>query len=315
MKLLVIIINYRTASMTLDAVRAARAALSHRDDYRIDLVDNDSQDGSFDRLTDAVADSGWTDVRVLASPTNGGFGAGNNFAMQPALASDSPPEYFLLLNSDAFPDEGAIEALIDYMDAHPDVGIGGSAIYGTEGRPHITAFRFPTLQSEILGSVRLGALSRWLSDREVPIQPAPRESGPVDWLAGASMIIRRDVIEELGGFDEQFFLYFEETDLCLRARNAGWPTHYVRQSRVAHVGHGSTGLKDKSRPLPTYWFDSRRHYFVKNHGRGYTWTANIAHAAGLASFRLRASLQRKSRTDPTRFLRDFVRYNFIERRP
>jgi hypothetical protein len=129
------------------------------------------------------------------------------------------------------------------------------------------------------------------------------------------MMFRREMLEQVGLFDETFFLYFEETDLCRRAALAGWPTWYVVESRVAHVGHGSTGLKDKSRPMPTYWFDSRRHFFVKNYGRAYTWAANALHATGLATFKVRSRLQRKDDPDPARFLRDFVRYNFLDRRP
>lgn len=315
MQLLCVILNYKTADMTIDAIRAARAAIAPIESHRIDVVDNDSQDGSYEKLRDAAQREGWADVRVMESGKNGGFGAGNNFAILKALASDDPPDFVYILNSDAFPDRDAIVTLLEFMRAHPDVGIAGSSIYGVDGAEHVTAFRFPTLASEVAGSFRLGALNRLLPDAEVPILPKPEVTREVDWLAGASMMFRREMLEEVGLFDEAFFLYFEETDLCRRAKLAGWPTWYVVESRVAHVGHGSTGLKDKSRPMPKYWFDSRRYYFTKNHGRAYTWAANAVHAAGLATFRVRSKLQGKENTDPARFLRDFVRYNFLDRRP
>ncbi len=315
MQVLCVILNYKTPAMTLDAVRAARRALERIDGHHIDVVDNDSGDGSFEILSDTVAREGWRDVQVLETGHNGGFGYGNNFAIRRALASSDPPDFVYILNSDAFPEPDAIEVLVRFMRERPEVGIAGSAIWGTDGVPHISAFRFPTVWSEVAGGFRLGLINRLLPDVEVPIRPRPEVSREVDWLAGASMMIRRKVLEEVGVFDETFFLYFEETDLCRRARQAGWPTWYVVESKIEHVGHASTGLKDLRRPMPRYWFDSRRHYFLKNHGRAYLWAANTIHAAGLASFKLRARVQRKDDPDPVRFLRDFVRYNFLLNRP
>jgi len=314
MKVLAVVLNYRTAPMSLDAAGACLAALASLPDSRLVIVDNDSQDGSEAALREGVAARGW-DVEVLQTGHNGGFGHGNNFAIRRALAAEDLPEYVYLLNSDAFPAEDAVHALVEHLDAHPEAGIAGSFIHGTDGEPHTTAFRFPSLRSEVLGGFRLDALRRLWPDAEVPIRPMPQRTGPVDWLAGASMMLRRACLESVGLFDETFFLYFEETDLCRRARLRGWETHYVRESRVAHIGHASTGLRDKSRPMPRYWFDSRRHYFLKNHGRAYTWAANTGHAAGLLTFKLRAPLQKKPDADPTRYWRDFVRYNFLERLP
>ena len=219
MKLLCIILNYKTAEMTLDAVKAARAALAHVEGgYRIDVVDNDSQDGSFEKLSAWVEEAGWPDVEVMASGHNGGFGAGNNFAMRKALASDDPPELLYILNSDAFPAEDAIKALVDFMDAHPEVGITGSYIHGTDDVPHLTAFRSRRSKARSSGRSASMPSSRLWPEHEVPIQPMPERTRQVDWLAGASMMIRRTVLEEVGFFDETFFLYFEETDLCRRAR-------------------------------------------------------------------------------------------------
>lgn len=313
MRVQCVILNYKTAEMTLKAIAAAQRACARLESYRIDVVDNDSQDGSFETLSEACADM--DDVVVMQSGHNGGFGAGNNFAMRRALASDEKPDYVFLLNSDAFPHEDAIEVLVRFMDDHPEAGIAGSALHGSDGVPHISSFRFPTLASEVLGSFRLGALTKVLPEKEVPIRPRPDQTRPVDWLAGAAMMIRRETLETVGLFDETFFLYFEETDLCRRARLAGFETWYVVESKAEHVGHASTGLKDLKRPMPRYWFDSRRHYFLKNHGKAYTWAANTAQAVGLATFKVRAKIQQKDDPDPARFLRDFVRYNFLDERP
>jgi N-acetylglucosaminyl-diphospho-decaprenol L-rhamnosyltransferase len=248
-------------------------------------------------------------VRVLASPRNGGFGAGNNFAIKPAMESEDPPEFVYILNSDAFPAPDAIEVLLEFLEKRPKVGIAGSEIHGTDGAPHTTAFRFPSLWSELESGIALGVVSKMLEDRRVTIAPRPTVTREVDWLAGASMMIRADVIRQVGYFDETFFLYFEETDLCRRAKLAGWPTWYVLESRVEHVGSASTGMKNWRR-VPSYWFDSRRHYFEKNHGGAYLQAANVVFAASYGLYKLRARLQRKTDPNPPQFYRDFLRYSF-----
>ena len=129
----------------------------------------------------------------------------------------------------------------------------------------------------------------------------PERTQKVDWLAGASMMFRREVLEKVGLFDESFFLYFEETDLCHRAAEAGFETVYVWESEVAHVGSASTGMKTWSR-VPDYWFDSRSHYFAKNHGRAYLAAATSARLVGTAVWQLRRRLQSKPEEDPPRFL-------------
>lgn len=310
MKLLTIILNYKTAAMTLEAVAAAHLAMQHIPSAHITIVDNDSQDGSAEALRLGVEKAGYgARVSVVESGRNGGFGAGNNFAMRRALASEDPPEFVYILNSDAFPEEDAIEALLRFLESHPEVGMAGSYIYGTDGVPHETAFRFPSVWSEIESGMALGVVSKMLAAYKIPIIPMPSESRQVDWLAGASLMIRRAVLEKIGLFDETFFLYFEETDLCRRALRAGWPTWYIVESRVAHVGSASTGMK-KWKRIPRYWLESRAHYFHKNHGGGYLDAANMAFALSNASFRLRRKLQGKTDPHPPGFYRDFVRFNF-----
>ncbi len=313
MKLLTIILNYRTPEMTLDAAEAALAEIAHIDGSsgtaKLVIVDNDSRDGSYDRLTDAAIRRRWGDrASVIASGHNGGFGAGNNFAIRRNLASADPADYFYLLNSDAFPQPGAITTLLDFLENHRYVGIAGSYIQGTDGEPHHTAFRYPTLLGDLEAGLGLGVASKLLSDWIVAL-PIPARTRQVEWLAGASMMIRRDVLDKVGLFDETFFLYFEETDLCRRATLAGFPVYYVRESVVNHIGSASTGMKDRSRPMPRFWFDSRKHYFAKHHGRVYLRAANLAWTAGHLLWTARKYLQQKEDPHPPHLLRDFVRHN------
>ncbi|MFT5444240.1 MAG: N-acetylglucosaminyl-diphospho-decaprenol L-rhamnosyltransferase [Myxococcota bacterium] len=310
MKILTVILNYKTAEMTLDSIRAAVRELAPYPDAKITVVDNNSEDGSFEKLTDAVVTEGFGDqVTVVASDYNGGFAFGNNFAIRPALATEDKPDYIYLLNSDAFPDAGCISELVDFLDTNQQAGIAGSYVHGPEPVPHKTAFRFHSIYSELESTLGLGIVSRLLDNHLVAL-PLPTETRQVDWLAGASMLIRREVIEDIGLLDDTYFLYFEETDFCLRAHRAGWTTHYVIESSVTHVGSASTGMKDKSKPTPLYWFASRRHFFLKNFGRPVLWGANLAYVLGGTLRRIYWRAIRRPEFDAKHHLRDFIRFNF-----
>lgn len=154
----------------------------------------------------------------------------------------------------------------------------------------------------------IGVVSRLL-DRFVVSKPVPAEATRVDWLAGASMLIRREVFEAIGLYDENYFFYYEETDFCLRAARAGFETWYVPESRVAHIGAASSGAKDLSKPRAAYWWDGRRWYFYKNHGRVYLWAANAAWLAGFAIGEVRRRLIGRKGPFPPRYFRDFLRFN------
>jgi hypothetical protein len=302
-----ILLNFRTAAMTLEAAEAAVRAMEGVEGA-ITIVDNASGDGSAAVLAQAIAERGWARVRLIESPVNGGFGAGNNVGIRAGLPGGARPDYVYLLNSDAFPAPGAIAALRDHLQAHPEAGLAGSHIHGPEGDAHLTAFRFPSPAGEFEAQVRFGPVTRALS-RHVIAPPLPAATTRVDWLAGASLMIRQEVIEGIGGFDETFFLYFEETDLCLRAARAGWQTHYVVESRVAHIGSASTGMKTWGR-IPGFWLDSRWHYFATNHGTGGAVAATLALLSGGVLWRLRVALQGKPRVDPPGFLRDLARHHW-----
>ena len=180
----------------------------------------------------------------------------------------------------------------------------GSYIHGTEDDPHQTCFRFPTIASEFESAARTGPISRILKDYVVALD-VPQTSRRVDWLAGASVMMRQSTLDRIGLFDETFFLYFEETDLCRRLARAGGQVHFVRESSVEHIGSVSTGMKTWSR-VPDYWFRSRHHYFAKNHGRLYAAGATLAQLIGSMIPALRSLVSRKAMPRQPHFLRDLV---------
>ena len=308
-RILTVILNYRTADMTLRAAQAACRAMQGLSG-EITVVDNASGDGSYERLRDGIAGADWArgqTIRVLQSGRNGGFGAGNNVGIRAGLSDGQRPDYVFILNSDAFPDADAIRVLRDYLNTHPRAGFAGSYIQGDTGEPHVSAFRFPNILGEFENAARTGPVTRLLKNHIIHFG-VPEATQRVDWLAGAAMMMRQDVLDDIGLFDETFFLYFEETDLSLRAKRAGYETHYVRDSRVIHIGGVSTGMKAWKR-LPGYWLDSRWHYYTKNHGRAFALAATAARGLGWLLWQTRRSLARRPDDLPKNYMRDLLAHH------
>ncbi|WP_373355181.1 glycosyltransferase family 2 protein [Pseudoroseicyclus sp. CXY001] len=306
----VLILNWRTPEMTLKACEATLKEMEGIEGL-ITLLDNDSQDGSFEYLLTATFDM--PRVRVVQTGRNGGFGAGNNHGILSPLPGRPKVDYIYIQNSDAFPRAGAIRALLKHLESHPRAGLAGSQLVDEGGLPQQTQFRFPSILSEFEGAARLGPVSRLLR-RHALVHPILPDSRPVDWLAGASLMIRADILSGIGLFDERFFLYFEETDLCHRAVAAGVEVHFVKSSVVTHAGSVSTG-RDYWERVPAYWFDSRLHYFVKTHGAAYAAAATAAHVAGGLIHRLRCRLAGRPPEDPPGFLRQLIRHDMASLLP
>lgn len=310
----IVIVNYRTPELAIDCLRSLAAELQPESDWRVVVVENASGDASAEKIDAAIRDGGWRAwAELLPVDRNLGFAGGNNVALRPILAAPRPPDYVLLLNPDTVVRPGALRALAEFMERRPEVGIAGSRLEDPDGTPQRSAFRFPTIWSEFESGIRLGFVSRLLRRRVVapPVQDAPH---PSDWMAGASMMVRRAVFDSVGLMDEGYFLYFEETDFCLRARRAGWASWYVPASRVVHLVGQSSGVTDTKRParrVPRYWFESRRRYFRKNHGALYALLADSAWALGFGLWRLRRRVQRKPDHDPPGLLWDFIRFTFL----
>lgn len=310
-KVLTVILNYRTPDL---AVKAAEGALREMADLggEIAIVDNDSQDGSLEHLRAAAEERGWAEggrIHVYSAGRNGGFGSGNNFAIRAGLTSGEKPDYVYLLNPDAVPEPGAIRALVDFFEAHPKVGVAGSLILTPDREPAYGAFRFPNIVREFEDAARTVALSKLLERGRDP-SPVALERREVDWVSGSSVMFRQSMLDEVGLFDETYFLYFEETDLCLRCKRAGWEIWTLPESRVVHIGGVATGMARWDR-VPRYWFDSRYYYFRKNYGLPYTVAVTLALLAGEGVWKLRRLVNPKAvrYRNTTRFGRDLFRHH------
>ncbi len=314
MKLLIVIVNYRTAGLTVDCLRSLLPEVAAvAGGCRVVVTDNASGDDSADAIQKAVDVNGWGGwASVMPLEHNGGFAYGNNAAIGPALEKPDKPQYVYLLNPDTLALPGAVGELIKFLDEDEQVGIAGGRAENADGTVRRSAFRFHSVLGEVESVLRFGPASKLL-DRHKVAPPTPDVPTAVDWVSGASMMVRREVFEQVGLLDERFFMYFEETDFCFRAEKAGWPCWYVPASRIIHLvgqSSGVTGAQRAKKRRPRYWFDSRKLYFRKNLGLGKAVLADLVWTAAQPTSRLLLAARRKPSDDPPKLWRDFVRYTF-----
>jgi N-acetylglucosaminyl-diphospho-decaprenol L-rhamnosyltransferase len=249
----------------LQSVEAARQDLA----VDVVVVDNGSTDGSVELVRQRFpADA------LIANSSNRGYAAANNQGI--ARASG---RYLLLLNSDAEAEPAALRTLVAYADGHPKAGVIGPKLLNPDGTLQPSGGRFPTPASTVaslLGLNRLTGRPRYGTTRDYSL---PAE---VDEVSGAAMLIRREVIDQVGGLDEGFAWGYEDVDYCLRARRAGWHVHYVPDARVMHHWGGTQRLAPA--PITLKAIVGRRRYFEKHYGR---LPASLVMAATVVSHGLR----------------------------
>mgnify|MGYP005853165105 CR=1 FL=1 len=228
---------------TLDTVRA-----------EVIVVDNASTDDSV-----AMVGARFPQVRMIQNDVNRRFAAANNQAI-----CESRGRYLLLLNSDTEVKPGALSALISLLDTYLNVGVVGPKLLNSDGSWQQSAYRFPTVWGE---SIMLLGEGVWkpLLGSTYPHYPPTEVARPVDWVTGACLMVRRDVVDAVGLIDESFFFYTEETDWCYRIRQAGWLVMYQPEAVVVHHGGGSSGGVSLQRRRLLY--GSKQQFFEKHYGR------------------------------------------------
>jgi N-acetylglucosaminyl-diphospho-decaprenol L-rhamnosyltransferase len=285
-RLQVIIVNFRSPDLVVNCLRSLSCYFENKTRFLVFVVDNNSRDGSVDKLNAAILANDWYWVRVISSDINGGFAHGNNQALKLATDDRLQFDFVFFLNPDTVVTPGAIDVLINFIVKSPEIGIVGSSLVNAGGSTECSAHNFPSCLGELDSGARLGFLSRLL-ERYV-VSPALREDAHAcDWVSGASMLVRREVFDQVGLMDEGFFLYFEEVDFCHRAKKMAWECWYVPDSRVVHLEGASTGITLENRRRPSYWYDSRRRYFVKHYGIGALFLADLLWVVGRLSLWLR----------------------------
>jgi GT2 family glycosyltransferase len=278
----VVIVTYRSAALTVDCLHSLQTERLHSGvDITAVVVDNAS--GDYAEIAAAITREGWSDwAQLIEAPRNGGFAYGNNLGFAHAIRLWNP-HYLHMLNPDTRIKPGAVRELVDFLERTPVAGIAGSSFENGDGSDWPIAFRFGSPLSELESGLGFGPVSRLLQRWRVARVMGKSEQ-QIDWCAGASMLLRRSMLETIGGMDERYFLYFEETEFCWRARRAGFQTWYVPSSCVIHIAGQSTKLTERDaapKRLPDYWFESRRRYFQMTLGlRQALLTDLLALAAG-----------------------------------
>lgn len=229
------------------------------------VIDNASADGSA-----AMVAAEFPDVKLIANRDNRGFTAGNNQGL--ALAQG---RYVLFLNPDTEVVGDALATMVAYLDAHPEVGALGPQLRYGDGSPQSSRRRFPTLLTALFESTPLAwhwpgnpwARRYRMEDQTCEVFETSQVSAAeeVDWLVGAALLVRRETLEQIGGFDEGYFMYSEELDWCRRAKAAGWQIVYLPAVQIIHHEGKSSEQVVAARHIR--FNTSKVRYFHKFHGR------------------------------------------------
>ena len=260
------IINYRTGGLTIACVASVLADLETAPgiDARIVVVDNASGDGSAEEIADWIEGQGpEVPVTLVRSETNSGFSGGHNQGIAAVEA-----EFYLVLNSDAVLKPGFCQTMLTEARARPEVGLFAPRIDYDDGPQQISCFRVHSPASEMIHSAATGPVTRLLKRYDVPLDMPP-DPDQIGWASFAGILLRGEMVRQIGPMDEGYFLYFEDTEYCLRARRAGWDIAYVPKARFIHFRGGSAPVKtlQKARKrLPKYYYASRTRLLYQAHG-------------------------------------------------
>ncbi len=241
----IIIVNFNTKKLTINCINSVWKHVK-KTNFEIIVVDNASTDGSIDALKLLKKRK---KIKIIKSYKNIGFGAANNMGMRVAAG-----KYILLLNSDTLIESSAIDGMVEWMKKNKEVGATSCALKNSDGSTQATGGYFPSLLKVVAWMFLLDDLP--VVDRIIkPFHPMHPHS-PIykgvgdfknpkerDWLTGAFLLIDKKVLEKVGYFDEDYFMYTEEVDLCYRIKKAGWKIWYLPKWSVIHFG-GSSSTKE-----------------------------------------------------------------------
>lgn len=221
-----IILNYRTPRYALkcaEALKTQSSKLKADRSLEIFVIDNHSQDESMQWFHNRL--NGDPLVRILESPTNKGYAGGNALAIGRARGT-----YLLIINPDNELQSGALQNMIEAMENDPSIGIVAPKLVHEDGTVRDSVRRFPSPLDVLFKRTALGRLFPDTVARYRGLDQDPDRSRDVDWAVGACLLIRRDLYEQLGGFDPRFFLFFEDIDLCRRTWAAGKRVRYLPEA-------------------------------------------------------------------------------------
>ena len=251
----VIIVSWNVRDLLQRALASVFASWGGEPGLEVIVVDNASRDGSVQMLHET-----FPQVRVIANAENRGFPGGNNQGIAAATG-----DFLLLLNPDTEVLADALPRMVDYLRARPDVGMVGPQLLNADGSVQSSRRHFPTVPVLFLESTWLDKLVPRKHRRYYYAQNRPDHvTQDVDWITGAAMLTRREVIDRIGGMDEGFFMYSEELDWCKRIKTTGWRVVYFPEARIVHYEGKSSEQVVPARHV--YFQSSKVRYTRKYHG-------------------------------------------------
>jgi N-acetylglucosaminyl-diphospho-decaprenol L-rhamnosyltransferase len=290
----VVIVSFRSRELLRSCLESLRANPPSCP-MKVIVVDNDSGDGTVE-----MVEAGFPDVEVIGSPTNLGFAAATNLGARRGAAP-----YLLVLNPDTAVTPGALDSVLEVLERHPEVGIAGPRLVRPDGSfDHAARRSFPTPLSALGHFTGVG---RRATSGPLAAYRAPEvDSGRVDAVNGAFMLIRRSAFERLGGFDEGYWMYMEDLDLSYSLARAGLISWYEPAATVMHVKAGTTAGERAPR-LVWHFHRGMYRFYRKHYARQRSPLVNLAVYAGiavklgaaLAQSLLRASVSRLRTRRPT----------------
>lgn len=256
---------------TRDELRRALASIRRHGGGRgAVVVDHASSDGSAD-----MVEREFPEVRLIRAE-NRGFAAGAN-----RLLSATAPEDLLLLNADVELTPGAVDRLERALADHPRTAAVGPRLVYEGGAPQHSAYRFPSLGLAAWVNSGLWRLRspRWQAEQLLETSPQPARPGPVDWVIGAAVAVRRAAVEAVGGLEERYFMYAEDLEWCHRAARAGWDIRYEPAAVVVHLGNRS-GVQAFGGRRTAAWLEATYAFVREAHGPAWARAYFAINAAG-----------------------------------
>jgi hypothetical protein len=258
MKLSIIILCWNDRKVMGDCLQSIYSNTGFTE-FEVIVPDNGSTDGSVEFIR-----ASYPQVQVIENGRNLRFAKANNVGIRASRG-----EYVLILNPDTVIHDHTLDQMIAIADRHPEAGAFGCRVLNADGSYQLSARPFASFKSEWITALYmrwLGRVNEWFTSDSYPGWSGTMQR-PVDWISGCFILVRSDVLNSIGGFDEQFFYYYEDMDLCRRIQQAGYPILYVPDATITHLGGQST--KARFTPLP-FILDSqvtRYLYYYKYYGR------------------------------------------------
>ena len=250
----IILVNFNSSNFIKECLESLNGFIEYLD-CEVIIVDNCSTDNSPNFIKE-----NFPEFKLICNQDNLGFGKANNLGFV-----NSQGNYLLFLNTDTILIENTLEILFKHLEDNPNIGIVGSRIIFVNGRYQLSYGNLPNIFFELIDKIRYAIDDRFHSLLSEFYDDWHLRTQEVGWVTGACFMMRRDVFEQVGGFDENFFMYFEDKDLCKRVKELGYKVVYYPKTTIVHLlGGSSHGIK---KSVNKYYRNSQLYYYQKHLGK------------------------------------------------